>query len=126
MSYAVHYVLAHQQARDLAAMACQNSPEDWIVKISPRNRTLDQNAKLWAVLNKLAEHINWYGQKLTAEEWKDVLTASLKKQKVVPSIDGGFVVVGASTSKMDKKTFSDLLELCQAFGAEKGVDFGDS
>jgi len=60
--------------------------------------------------------------KLTSDEWKDMLTASLKRQKAVPAIDGnGFVVVGASTSKMTKSDFSDLLTLAQAFAAEHNV-----
>ena len=61
----------------------------------------------------------WYGQKLTAEEWKDVLTAALKKEKVVPGINGGFVVLGQRTSKMSKDEFSELIELTHAFMAER-------
>ena len=37
--------------------------------------------------------MNWHGQKLTPDEWKDVMTAAPKKQRVVPA-DGGFVVLG--------------------------------
>ncbi len=51
------------------------------------------------------------------------MTAGLKKQKAVPGIDGGFVVVGGSTSKMTKSEFSDLLELIYSFGAERGVEW---
>ena len=60
--------------------------------------------------------------KLT-DEWKDVFSAALKKQKVVPGLDGGFVVCGQSTSRMSKREFSDLVELIYAFGAERGVVF---
>lgn len=84
-------------------------------------RNLDQNAKLWACLQDLAEQVVWYGVKLTKDEWKDVLTASLKRSKVVPGLDGGFVVLGLRTSKMTKGDFSELLELVLAFGADKGV-----
>jgi len=41
----------------------------------------------------------------------------------VPGIDGGFVVLGLSTSKMSKEEMSELLELALAFGAQKGVVF---
>ena len=57
-------------------------------------RSLDQNAKLWPMLQDIARQVDWYGERLSKEEWKDVLTAGLKKQKVVPGVDGGFVVVG--------------------------------
>ena len=49
---------------------------------------------------------------IRAEDWKDVLTASLRKARVVPGIDAGtFVVLGLHTSKMTKDEFAQLLEL---------------
>lgn len=119
------FVFAHQQARDLAAHHCRNAPAGYVCTIQEPSRSLDQNAKLWALLTDVSEQVDWYGQKLTQEEWKDVFSASLKKQKVVPGIDGGFVVCGQSTSKMGKKEFGDLLELIHAFGAQQGVRWSD-
>lgn len=52
-----------------------------------------------------------------------MLTASQKQQKVVPGIDGGFVVLGAHTSKMSVAEMADLITLCLAFGHERGVKF---
>lgn len=96
-----------------------------VVTIQERTRTLDQNAKLWACLNDVSEQVNWHGRKLTSEEWKHVFTAALKRQDVVPGIDGGFVVLGQSTSRMTVGEMRDLIELISAFGAEQGVRFGD-
>ena len=109
-------------ARQAAISHILSAPEGYFVKISEATRTLEQNALLWPLLEKVSDGVDWYGQKLTKEEWKDVLTASLKKQKAVPGIDGGFVVCGQSTSKMGKREFSDLIELIHAFAASKGVD----
>jgi hypothetical protein len=53
------------------------------------------------------------------------MSASLKAQKVVPGVDGGFVVIGARTSKMGKKEMSDLCELIQAFGAGHDVKWSE-
>jgi len=91
------------------------------IELRQRKRTLDQNSKLWACLQDIAEQVVWYGSKLTAEEWKDVFSAALKRSKVVPGIEGGFVVVGQHTSRMTKAEFSELLEMILAFGADKGV-----
>lgn len=91
------------------------------VRVGPPTRNLNQNAALWALLGEISTQVDWYGQKLTSEEWKDVFSASLKKQKVVPGVDGGFVICGQSTSRMSKAEFSDLLELAHAFAAERGV-----
>lgn len=119
------YRLVHDTARKLAAAQCQLAPDGWIVEIKPPTRTLDQNALLWPLLTELSNQVEWYGHKLTKDEWKSVMTAGLKRDKIVPGIDGGFVVLGMSTSKMDKKTFSDLLDLIYAFGAQHGVVFHD-
>lgn len=78
------------------------------------------------MLTDIAEQVEWYGQRLRPEDWKDVLTASLKRQRAVPGIDGGFVVLGARTSKMSKADMSELMELMMAFGVERNVRFKDS
>lgn len=114
-------ILTGPLARKAACQRVMEAPENWVVRITERTRSLDQNAKLWACLTDLAEQVEWYGTKLSAENWKDVLTASLKRNKVVPGLDGGFVVLGQHTSKMTKAEFSELLELCMAFGAEHEV-----
>jgi hypothetical protein len=94
-----------------------------VVDIKPETRTLAQNARLWAMLTDVSKQVDWYGRKLTTEEWKHVFTASLAKQDVVPGIDGGFVVLGKSTSKMTKPEMSELQQLIEAFGAQQGVRF---
>lgn len=117
--------LVHPTARQLASKACINAPDGYVVEIKPRTRSLDQNAKMWAMLADLSRQVEWYGQRLTSDEWKDVLTAALKKQKAVPGIDGGFVVIGARTRNMTIREMSDLVELMYAFGAERDVKWSD-
>ena len=68
----------------------------------------------------------WHGRKLDAESWKHIFSSSMKKQDVVPNLDGtGFVVLGLSTSKMTRAEMSDLIEIVHAFGADRGVRFND-
>ena len=117
------FILAHAEARKRAVSAIMDAPDGYIVRITEPTRSLESNALLWVLLGEVSKQVEWYGSKLTAEEWKDVFSASLKKQKVVPALDGGFVVCGQRTSKMTKSEFSDLIELIQAFGAERGVNF---
>lgn len=117
------YRLVHDEARRRAAHDCLSAADGWVVTVSEPTRTLDQNALMWPLLDDIAKQVEWYGNWLTAEEWKDVLTAALRKERVVPGINGGFVVLGQRTSKMGKREFSELVELIYAFGAEKGVRF---
>ena len=117
------FYLEHDIARQNAIRAVQDAPAGMMVVVQEKTRTLDQNALLWPLLSAVSSQVVWHGAKLSPDNWKDVFTAALKKQKVVPGIDGGFVVCAQSTSKMPKSEFSDLLELIYAFGAEHGVDF---
>ena len=95
----------------------------WVLTIRPETRSLQQNARLWAMLTDISQQVDWYGRKLSPENWKHVFSAALKKQDVVPGLDGGFVVLGLSTSKMTVGEMADLQTLMEAFGAEKGVRF---
>ena len=96
-----------------------------VVTLGREKRSKSQNARLWATLTDVADQVEWHGQKLSQEDWKHIFTASLIKQRAVPGIDSGFVVLGQSTSKLSKAQFSDLLELIYAFGANHGVRWGD-
>lgn len=93
------------------------------LEVKPEKRSGEQNRLLWAALGEVSRQVVWHGQKLEPGEWKDVFTAALKRQKVVPGIEGGFVVLGSSTSRMTKAEFSDLMEMIFSFGAEHGVTF---
>ncbi len=118
------YTIGHADSRRYIANLVMQAPVGHVVTISEATRSLDQNSLLWPLLDCLAKQITWHGQKLTSDDWKHVLTSSLKKQRVVPGIDGGFVVMGLSTSRMGKGEFSELVELIYAFGAQHGVEFG--
>lgn len=117
------FVLSTEEARNNANGAITIAPEGSIVKIKYQYRSNDQNALLWPLLQEIADNVDWYGNKLTKYEWKDVFSAAVSKTKVVPGLDGGFVVCGQSTSKMSKKKFSEMIELIYAFGAQHGVKF---
>jgi hypothetical protein len=103
-----------------------NLPEGYVIKAGPATRTLEANAAMWAMLTDISKQVVWHGRKLDAESWKHIFSSSLRKQDVVPNLDGtGFVVMGVSTSSMTKAEMSDLLELIASFGAQQGVKFSE-
>lgn len=113
--------------RDRAAHWSQQAPAGTRVEFRAPRRSLDQNSLMWELLTKIAQSVVWHGEKLNAEDWKDVLSASLRKARVVPGIDTGTLVpLGMRTSDMTKAEMSALIELIYCFGAEKGVDFGEA
>lgn len=121
-------VVIIRNAADRARVArwAANVSEGTTVEFKAARRSLDQNALLWASLSEISRQVVWYGAKLSADDWKDVLTASLRKARVVPGIDPGtYVPLGMRTSDMTKPEMAELIELIMAFGAERGVVFGD-
>lgn len=97
-----------------------------VMTLGREARSLPQNSRLWPMLEDISKHVEWYGKKYTKEEWKDIITGSFHKCEFVPNIEGsGFVVVGMSTSAMDKQTFTALIEFIFAFGDDKQVPWSD-
>ena len=105
------------------AKANLNAGRRMVMELRPEKRSDPQNRRMWAMLGEIATQVDWYGQKLSADDWKHILSASLTKQRVAPGIEGGFVVLGLSTSKMSKAEMADLQTLMEAFGADNGVKF---
>jgi len=116
---------AMQWAWDMAGRGLAGGPVRLTLGRPERKRSLDQNRLLWALLRDLSDQVQWHGLTLTPEEWKDLATAALKKHRIVPGMDGGFVMVGGHTSRMTKAEFSELLETIYAFGADRGVQWSD-
>lgn len=123
------YLLRNNSVRQNCISAIQQLPTDTDrplqVTIQEDTRSLAQNRMLWACLHDVSQQIVWYGRKLDSESWKHVFSAALKKQETVPGIDGGFVVLGQSTSKMRVSEMRDLITIIHAFGAEHDVRFSD-
>lgn len=91
------------------------------LEVRGETRSTAQNRLLWSALADVARQVEWHGQRLDSEAWKDMATAALKRQRVVPGIDGGFVVLGQRTSKMTKSEMSELVDFIHAFGDQHGV-----
>lgn len=100
-----------------------------LTEVKP-TRTIEQNDKMWAVLSDIARQVKWLvnGELrcLDKEDWKEILSASLvKHQRLAQGTEGGVVLLGLRTSKMTIGQMSELIELAHAFGAQRGVRWGD-
>lgn len=93
-------------------------------------RTDEQNKLLWALLTDISRQVMWPvdGElvNLDKEDWKHILSAGLKRhQRMARGIDGGLVILGISTRKLNKADMAMLLEICMAFGAEHNVQWSE-
>ena len=89
------------------------------------HRSLAQNSKLWGALREISQQVEWFGERLSPEDWKVMFAAALRPQRTLPGIDGSVVLLGLSTSRMNKQEFSELLELIHAFAAKHDVVLTD-
>lgn len=89
------------------------------------DRNPEQNKKQWAMYNDIATQVIWHGEKLTPEDWKDILSSDWSKQRIVPGIGGGFVALGVRTSKLKKREMAELIEVVYAFGSEHNVRWSE-
>lgn len=123
MSRAV-LILKTKADRERAIRWIAGVPDGSKLELRSPSRSPDQNALMWCRLGEIAKQVDWYGVKLSADDWKDVFSASLRKARVVPGIDPGtFVPLGMRTSDMTKEEMGNLLDLIDAFAAERGVVF---
>ena len=118
-----------QQSRSMICEAVLNAPSGYMVEIKPATRTLEQNRYHWPILTAFAEQMQWpingVMQTITADDFKQILTAAFRREsvRVAMAIDGnGVVMLGQRTSKMNKKEFSDWIEYLKMIAAERGVD----
>lgn len=95
----------------------------WTWTMREEVRSDPQNRRMWAMLRDISRQVEWYGQKLSEEDWKHIFSAGVEKQRAVPGLDGGFVVLGISTRKQSKKWFNDMFLVMEAFASERGVKF---
>ena len=118
-------------SRKAAIEAVRNAPDGYLMTIQPPKRSLEQNAKLWAMLadvSRQVEHrdMNLKPIKLKSEEWKDLFTAHLKRQVMLPNIEGdGWIALGTRTSEMSVGELGDLIECILCYGANKGVKWSE-
>ena len=126
-----HFILRSNPhpARANAVKAIWQSPDGYVVEIKEPTRTLEQNAKLHAMLGELVKSGHrWAGQKMSMDDWKALFTAVIcRDQRTVPGIDGGIVVLGKRTSTMSSREIRDMIECLYAFGSDPDhlVNFKD-
>lgn len=107
-----------------------NPDKPFEIVIQERKRTTDQNRRMWPLLHDLSRQVEWYGQKYTPDDWKDLITALVAKskneqQRTAPGIGGGVVMFGSRTSKMRVSEMVEVIEVIYWFGTEQNVKFSD-
>ena len=122
---------AHKVLTDLAQWLKPRllAGHQYALTIGEPPRSLDQNARLHAMLGDLSKQVEWAGKKRSRDVWKRLcVSAWLRAEKehveMLPAIDGhGIDVIYERTSRMSKAQLSSLMEYVSAWGDSKGVDW---
>lgn len=122
------YIVNNQvQQNAINAIKAIGFDSNMMIEIKKRTRTLDQNAKMWAMLTDLEQQApEYFGIKMTKEKYKDLFTGSLSGCDFVPAVGGhGMIGIGGSSSKLTTSQMADLISMIEMFGAERNVKFSD-
>jgi hypothetical protein len=112
--------------RQRACEAIMQALDGYIVTLQPPKRSLAANAKMWCLLSDVSKQVIHHGQKLKPESWKDLFTAHLKRQVMLPNIEGdGWIALGTRTSEMSVGEMNELIECIYAYGSEHEVKWSE-
>ena len=117
--------LVGDSQRQLACKLIMAAPPMATVKISPENRTTDQNALLWALLSDVSRSKPG-GRKMTPEAWKAVMmNACGHAVQFEIGLSGEPFPMGFRSSRLTKKQCGDLIDFISAWGSENGVRWSE-
>lgn len=108
--------------RILAKGLIDAAPVDAVVQIKEGTRSLDQNAKMWAMLSDIAR-AKPEGRHMAPEVWKAAFMSALGYEIVwQPGIeDAPPFPAGFRTSRLSKARMADLITFIAAYGDRHGV-----
>lgn len=111
--------------RHLAKKLIDAAPVDAVVNIQQAKRTLDQNAKMWAMLSDVCR-AKPEGRIATAEVWKALfMHACGHASQFEMGLNGQPFPVGFRTSRLNKAEMGELIETIYEYGARHGVRWSE-
>ena len=115
-----------------------------VVTVGEPKRNSESNALMWVLLHDLSKQVGWKrarwrgdrciedgayvllrdhpdAARLTDEDFKDIITATISKPRMVAGMDGGLVALGLRTSSMSQRQMGEVIERAYAWGSLLGV-----
>lgn len=114
-------ILNGRSAKQLAHAMIEQAPPGAVLNVREASRTLDQNAKLWAMLSDVSR-AKPEGRKHTTEMWKALfMKACGHHVQFLEGLDGEPFPVGFRSSRLTKAQMCELIDFIDAWGSERGV-----
>jgi len=100
-------------------------PEGFEVIIREPTRTLDQNARMWAMLSDIAKAAP-EGRQWSPEVWKAAFMQSLGHEiRWVQGLNNDPLPVGFRSSRLTKRQMADLITCIAEYGDRHGVRWSE-
>lgn len=118
-------ILCGPSQRAFAKRLIDAAPRDAVVNIREGRRSLDQNAKMWAMLSDVSR-AKPDGRKHTPEVWKELFMHALGHQtQFEMGLDGQPFPVGLRSSRLTKAQMADMITFIAEYGDRHGVRWSD-
>lgn len=120
--------LTNPTARQFAMRQIAAAPDNYVAIIKERTRTLDQNAKLHAMLTDISAQATYMGKRRSVEFWKGLFVsgwqiATGQAPEIVPGLEGEFINIRTSTTTLGVRKLAELIEYINAWAAGEGIRF---
>lgn len=118
-------ILAHKAARERAHQLIERAPAGAVVNVREATRTLDQNAKMHAMLSDISR-AKPEGRRHTPDDWKAIMmNACGWEVQFLAGLDGRPFPQGFRSSRMTKAQMANMIEFMYSYGAQHGVRWTD-
>jgi hypothetical protein len=120
-------VISNAESRTRALRMVNGVPFGTRVEFKEAKRTLDQNAKMWAMLTELSIQKVHFGRRYPPDIWKCLMMHACGSEvQFIPSLDGSELIPWAyRSSDLSIEEMGELIEFMSAWGAENGVVFNE-
>lgn len=134
MSYFKRYRLVSPQIVDNAIKEIRDLEvrkiKPHLIEIKEETRTLEQNAKLHAMLMEIKDQKMFKGRYLSLNDWKALLIsghniATGGEVNLAVGLEGELINLRESSSQMNISRLSSLIEYIYAWGVNNGVKFSE-
>lgn len=118
-------ILREARHRERAKVIIDSAPDGYVVTVREATRSLDQNARLWAMLADVSKAVP-DGRRHTPEDWKAIfMNAAGWEVQFVDGLDGRPFPSGFKSSRMTVRQMADLITFISAYGDEHSVAWSE-
>ena len=119
-------IIRGQRQREFAKSLIDRAPIDAVVTVKEGTRSLEQNAKMWAMLSDISR-TKPEGRTMRPDLWKGAFMAALGHEvQWINGIDGHPPFPADSrSSRLSKAEMADLITFMQEYGDRHSVEWLD-